>query len=99
MPSETPYNEAAWITSVGATPLVVKSAPYTSPKENEIIVKNGAVAINPVDWAIQAMGSLSFSQSEFLSKLFYCSAEFQTSPRQLEKLFPFSDALGVVDFQ
>lgn len=83
MPSETPYNEAAWLTSVEATPLVVKSAPYTSPKENEIVVKNGAVAINPIDWAIQAMGSLGFSQSKSISKLFllfYRTLDISTSP-------------------
>lgn len=38
-------------------PLVVKSAPYTPPKMNEIVIRNGAVAINPVDCMIQTMGS------------------------------------------
>lgn len=36
-------------------PLEVKPAPYTSPKDNEIVVKNAAIAINPVDWATQAL--------------------------------------------
>jgi NADPH:quinone reductase-like Zn-dependent oxidoreductase len=45
MPSST----AAWLTAAKASPRKVKTAPYTSPRENEIVIKNGAVAINPVD--------------------------------------------------
>ena len=56
-----PSNVAAWLTVSQATPLEIKPAPYTSPGENEILVKNGAVAINPVDWAIQARGNDMFS--------------------------------------
>lgn len=58
MPS--PSNTAAWLTAELATPLEIKEAPYISPKDNEILIKNGAVAINPVDWAIQALGSRLF---------------------------------------
>ena len=49
----TPANTAAWLTASKAHPLEVKSAPYTPPRDNEIVVKNGAVAINPVDWMVQ----------------------------------------------
>jgi NADPH:quinone reductase-like Zn-dependent oxidoreductase len=56
-----PSNAAAWLTAAKAKPLEVKSAPYTSPRENEIIIKNVAVAINPVDWAMQEMGEALFS--------------------------------------
>jgi NADPH:quinone reductase-like Zn-dependent oxidoreductase len=54
-----PSNTAAWLTAKGA-PLEVNSAPYTSPSENEIVVKNGAVAINIVDWGLQDMGETLF---------------------------------------
>ena len=54
-----PSNTAAWLTAK-ANPLEVKSAPYTSPRENEIVIKNGAVAINPVDWALQDIGEALF---------------------------------------
>jgi len=47
-----PTNTAAWIGARQAK-LAVKPAPYTSPRENEIVVKNHTVAINPVDWIIQ----------------------------------------------
>jgi len=49
-------NTAAWMTAAKAKPLEVKPAPYTSPGENEIVVKNAAIAFNPTDWALQEMG-------------------------------------------
>lgn len=50
-----PSNKAAILTATKA-PLEVKEVPYPSPTENEIIVKNRAIAINPVDWFQQEMG-------------------------------------------
>jgi len=55
-----PPNTAACLTASKSKPLEVKSAPYTSPRENEIVIKNGAVAINPIDWLIQETGSIGF---------------------------------------
>jgi len=54
-----PINTAAWLPGKGAK-LHVGSAPFTSPKDNEIVVRNHAVAINPVDWIKQALGDLLF---------------------------------------
>ncbi len=34
----------------------IKSATYTAPGANEIVIKNGALAINPSDWLLQDMG-------------------------------------------
>jgi NADPH:quinone reductase-like Zn-dependent oxidoreductase len=59
-----PTNTAAWLL-VRQTPLVVKSAPYTQPRAGEIVVKNHAVAINPVDWGIQQLGTLIFRWLKF----------------------------------
>ena len=56
-----PSNHAAWLTSKSVKPLEVKPAPYTSAGENEIVVKNGAIAINPLDWLKQTAGNLMFS--------------------------------------
>ncbi len=53
-----PTNSAAWITEAKAKPLVVKEAPYSSPGPDEVLIKNFAVAINPVDWKIQAYNFL-----------------------------------------
>ena len=46
-----PTNTAAWFVTSGRK-LEVGPAPYTSPDKGEIVVRNRAVAINPVDWAI-----------------------------------------------
>ncbi len=54
-----PTNTAAWIGAKQAK-LEVKPAPYMSPRENEIVVKNHAVAINPLDWVIQVAGNIVF---------------------------------------
>ncbi len=55
-----PTNTAAWLGATQAQ-LEVKPAPYTPPRENEIVVKNHAVAINPLDWIKQVAGNLIFS--------------------------------------
>ena len=55
-----PENHAAYLMTKGARPLEVKAAPYTAPGLDEIVVKNAACAINPLDWAKQMMGDLLF---------------------------------------
>ncbi|PLB44246.1 GroES-like protein [Aspergillus steynii IBT 23096] len=45
-------NEAAWIPAA-SEPYVVDSAPAPKPGPREVVIKNHAVAINPVDWKIQ----------------------------------------------
>ncbi len=49
-------NTAAWLEAKN-TKLEVRSAPYTHPRDNEIVVKNHAVAINPLDWINQVAGT------------------------------------------
>ncbi|KAJ5127791.1 chaperonin 10-like protein [Penicillium atrosanguineum] len=49
-------NEAAWITAPAAYPFTVNSAPKPKPGAGEVVIKNAAVAINPVDWKIQSLG-------------------------------------------
>ncbi|KAL8684541.1 MAG: hypothetical protein Q9218_008245 [Villophora microphyllina] len=56
-----PSNTAAYVTAPKAHPLEVRSAPYTSPGEHMVVVKNGAVAINPVDWLNQELGNFVYS--------------------------------------
>lgn len=60
-----PSNTAAWLSAPKSRPLEVKSASYTSPGENEIVVKNHAIALNPVDWARQAVGDALFSWTTY----------------------------------
>ncbi len=59
-----PTNTAAWLDAKGAE-LVVKPAPYTHPRADEIVVKNHAVAINLIDWFIQVTGNTLFRWLEF----------------------------------
>jgi NADPH:quinone reductase-like Zn-dependent oxidoreductase len=55
-----PKNQAAWLAGKHG-PLEVGDAPYVGPGPGEILVRNHAVAVNPVDWAIPYMGGLMFS--------------------------------------
>ncbi|KAL3417107.1 zinc-binding dehydrogenase [Phlyctema vagabunda] len=50
-----PENSAAWLTGK-AQRLEVRTAPYTAPADNEIVIKNNAIATNPVDYIIGDMG-------------------------------------------
>lgn len=53
-------NKAAWL-SAKCGLLEVKEAPSIAPTSHQIIVKNAAVAINPIDWCKQLMGNLMLS--------------------------------------
>lgn len=46
-------NSAAWLVEPKAKPFEIKPAPLGEPGENEILVRNHAVAINPIDEAFQ----------------------------------------------
>ncbi len=54
-----PTNTAAWINARNAQ-LQVGPTPYTAPGDDEIVVRNGAVAVNPLDWIIQVAGSVTY---------------------------------------
>ncbi|KAF2001629.1 GroES-like protein [Amniculicola lignicola CBS 123094] len=49
-------NKAAWITAARTSPLEIKEAEMPKAGANEVVVKNHAAAINPVDWKIQDYG-------------------------------------------
>ena len=50
-----PANTAAWIGAKYA-PLEVGPAPYPTPGPDQIVVRAGAVAINPLDWIVRVAG-------------------------------------------
>lgn len=52
----SPQNQAAWILAKKVIPFKVGDAPYTPPGPGQVVVKNGAVAINPFDWVLQFIG-------------------------------------------
>ncbi|KAF1942275.1 GroES-like protein [Clathrospora elynae] len=49
-------NQAAYITEPKGKPLQVKEAPMPKAGKGEVVIKNHAVAVNPVDWKIQDYG-------------------------------------------
>lgn len=49
------HNQAAWLKKAG-TPLEVGDAPMPVPGHGEIVIKNAAVAINPLDWHMRDTG-------------------------------------------
>src|SRR5580658_129773 len=49
--SPMPKNEAAWLVAKHDL-LQVGEAPYPEPAAGEIVVRNHAVAVNPVDWIV-----------------------------------------------
>jgi NADPH:quinone reductase-like Zn-dependent oxidoreductase len=55
-----PKNVAAWLVAKHAL-LQVKEAPYPEPGAGEIVVRNHAVGINPVDWMKPYIGNLMSS--------------------------------------
>lgn len=56
--SKHPQNEAAWLSAKQVKPLQVGPAPYTVPGPGQIVIKNAAVAINPIDWQKQILGDI-----------------------------------------
>jgi NADPH:quinone reductase-like Zn-dependent oxidoreductase len=39
-----------------ATPLVVEEVPIPTPGPTEVLIRNHAIAVNPIDWKRQAWG-------------------------------------------
>lgn len=58
--SEQLQNYAAILPAEGAELQVVKAS-FPTPDEDELVIKNHAVAINPVDWKIQTLGGARFN--------------------------------------
>jgi NADPH:quinone reductase-like Zn-dependent oxidoreductase len=60
MPANTaPANTAAWSNAAHAR-LEVGPAPYTAPGDDQIVVRNHAVAVNPLEWIIQVAGNVTY---------------------------------------
>lgn len=59
MPANSPTNTAAWIPAKYAQ-LEVGPAPYPVPTEDQVVVRNRAVAVNPLEWVIQGAGPVAY---------------------------------------
>lgn len=57
MTNPTHQNSATYQVAPKSPVLEVRSAPYTSPKPDEIVTRNHAVALNPVNYLIQSNGT------------------------------------------
>ncbi|KAF2663654.1 zinc-binding dehydrogenase [Microthyrium microscopicum] len=64
MLSESKQNDAAWLVAKGKS-IEIKTAPYTKPGPNQILIQSHAVAINPIDRIIQDLGNMAFSWIKF----------------------------------
>ncbi|KAG0649650.1 Dehydrogenase azaJ [Hyphodiscus hymeniophilus] len=53
--SATTTNKAALL-NAAATPLVIDTLPIPKPGAGEVLIRNHAIAVNPVDWKRQAWG-------------------------------------------
>ncbi|KAJ5592331.1 hypothetical protein N7537_009235 [Penicillium hordei] len=53
------FNRAAWLIRSGQA-LQVGLAPFTAPSAHQILVRNGAVAVNPVEWTKQLVEKRMF---------------------------------------
>jgi NADPH:quinone reductase-like Zn-dependent oxidoreductase len=56
---EMPSNTAAWQPKPGV-PLEIKDTPYTSPPADSVVVKNHAIALNPIDFKLQDIAIFPF---------------------------------------
>ncbi|CAD0089226.1 unnamed protein product [Aureobasidium mustum] len=54
-----PSNTAAWQSKPGV-PHEIKDAPYTSPPDDYVVIKNHALALNPIDVMLQDNASFPF---------------------------------------
>ncbi|KAI5200985.1 oxidoreductase [Aureobasidium subglaciale] len=54
-----PSNTAAWQPAPGLT-LEIKDTPYTAPPTDSIVIKNHAIALNPIDFKLQDVAMFPF---------------------------------------
>ncbi|KAE9363143.1 putative alcohol dehydrogenase [Stipitochalara longipes BDJ] len=57
----TPINRAVWLPAKMVTKFEVKAAPYTTPSADHIVIKNRAIAINPIDYLIPQKGNIMYT--------------------------------------
>uniref|UniRef100_A0A8H7KCF5 Enoyl reductase (ER) domain-containing protein n=1 Tax=Bionectria ochroleuca TaxID=29856 RepID=A0A8H7KCF5_BIOOC len=69
-----PSNHAAQLPPKLARSLAVSEVPYPTPSKGQIVIRNAAVAINPIDWLIQSRGDLVFPWLKYSSTLGFDAA-------------------------
>jgi NADPH:quinone reductase-like Zn-dependent oxidoreductase len=61
-------NTAAWLTAAKATPFSIESAPLGRPEDGQILIKNYAWAINPIDGKMQKLAFFPLSYPTILGQ-------------------------------
>lgn len=61
-----PSNTAVYIFTKPTKHLEVLEAPYTKPAPNELVVRNHAVAVNPIDWMLPMFGAFAWIKWPFV---------------------------------
>jgi NADPH:quinone reductase-like Zn-dependent oxidoreductase len=51
-------NSAVWLVAEKTDPLELATAPFTKPRDDQLLVRSHAVAINPMDGVIQRFAIL-----------------------------------------
>ena len=62
---DTSPNIAALLPAVG-TDLVIKERPVPTPGSDEVLIRNHAIGLNPIDWKRQAWGFMISSYPTIL---------------------------------
>lgn len=61
-----PANTAAYVVITPQKHIEVKEAPYTKPAPNQVVIRNRAVAVNPVDWMLPIFGAFGWLKWPFV---------------------------------
>lgn len=83
-------NAAAWILQEKSQ-LVVAAAPFPICGDDELVIKNHAVAINPVDWKVQDSGGFSLSYPTILGE--DIAGEVREVGKNLRKTYNVGDRI------
>ena len=59
-----PTNTAAWLNEKHGR-FHVGEAPYPTPSADQIVIRNRAVAMNPLEWIIQVEGNLTYGWLDY----------------------------------
>jgi len=61
-----PTNIAAYVVTTPSKHIEIREAPYTKPANNQIVIRNHAVAINPVDRMLPMVGAYQYLKWPFI---------------------------------
>jgi NADPH:quinone reductase-like Zn-dependent oxidoreductase len=61
-----PSNIAAYVVTTPKKHIEIREAPYTKPEPNQLVIRNHAVGINPVDWMLPIFGAFGWMKWPFV---------------------------------